>query len=453
MNVFSSPELVFTEDTLTGGIRKLSWHALFYVLPEEEKNAPSWEETAARVVVMPIDFKYDLPGSSLTWADFGNWIGELNSNTESLPVSEITIIDSLLINCISKEDTIRKLYHYLQDNTNYVNVSIGYGGLKSYPASYVCQNKYGDCKALTTYMKAMLKHVGIESFYTIINTGLNEARIITSLPSQQFNHVILCVPVNSDTLWLESTSSSNPYNYLSIRNQNRNCLLVDGVNSRLIKTPVFSEADVAEIRQYNFYLDEKGIGTVSASAKLNGYSFERFSYIESNWRVDDKTEAVADYFNLQNLTLSDCNIEKASRDSNYISLSVTGELGNQVKDIGELKVIQPIPLRIPDFEKPENRKQSLRFNYPVCESDSIVYHIPRLGSYSCQLPDSVCIKGEYGTFYCYPARVGNEVKIYRKLTVYNGDYSLEEYPDFFAFIHEIEQSQRRSAIVLTPLKD
>lgn len=451
MNIYSSPDLIFSEDTLPNGTRKLSWKSLLYKLPNKEKFAPPLEESTSRVIVIPDKFKHDIVGSSTTWADFGQWISRLNSNTENLAQSEIIVVDSLIAKCKTKKDTIRTLYHYLQDNTNYVNVSIGYGGLKSYPATYVSQNKYGDCKALTTYMKAMLKHVGIESYYTIINSGINEARIRESIPAQQFNHVILCVPVNEDTLWLENTSSSLPFDYLSVSNQNRFALLVDSVESRLIKTPTVSLIEVAELRKYNYYLDKNGTGTISAQGKLKGYAFERFSYIEKEWDEKDKKEAITDYFNLKYLELNDWKIKKGNRNNHCITLTVNGKVVKRIKDIGNLKIIKPVFIKIPEFETPENRKQPLRFNYPINESDSINYHLPYLELYNYQLPDSAFIESKYGSFILNSYKIGNEIKIHRQLIILKGDYPLDEYPSFYEFISKIEQIQKKSSIILTPL--
>ena len=133
----------------------------------------------------------------------------------------------------------------MQDNTRYVNVTLGIGGMKPYPAEYVSNNKYGDCKALTNYMKALLQCAGIESYYsTIYAGGTAPGSDPLKCPGQQFNHVILAVPLENDTLWLENTSNTNPFAYPGTFTQNRQALLVDGSKSRLVRTPSLNETDV-----------------------------------------------------------------------------------------------------------------------------------------------------------------------------------------------------------------
>lgn len=80
-------------------------------------------------------------------------------------------------------------------------------------AEHVAKTGFGDCKALSNYMRAMLDAVGIPSIYTVISTVNTD--IFTDFANlNQMNHVILAVPSGKDTLWLECTSTFNPFNYV-----------------------------------------------------------------------------------------------------------------------------------------------------------------------------------------------------------------------------------------------
>ena len=146
-----------------------TWETSYKSFAETEEFSPSIYDLIPSVVIVPINFKYDLSGSFKNWKEYGNWQNELLKDLSDLPQFEKDKISSLIVGIDNEIEKIKKLYSYLQDETRYINISIETGGLKPYPASYVAENKYGDCKALTNYFKSVLSFIDIESFYANVN--------------------------------------------------------------------------------------------------------------------------------------------------------------------------------------------------------------------------------------------------------------------------------------------
>ncbi len=451
MHYKASEELKFTEETLDDGVRKLAWTSLLYRTPKYENYPPDLSELAPKVIVLPDTFLYDVQGSMRSWKDVGQWYAHLNENADTLPVSEREKVDVLLKDCKSVHDTIRTLYNYLQDNTVYVLVSIEYGGYKSYPASYVCQNKYGDCKALTSYMKALLKHAGIKSHYAIISSGKAGAKIEPDISAPMFNHVVLCVPLDNDTLWLENTGKHLPYDYIHTDIHNRYTLFVDDHHSKLIQVPALVPEQVKEERIYTYDITQNAEITLVAKAKVKGERFEDFVAVKDKLETTRKKESLESFFSLQQYNCESAEIIQQNRNDKFIELHYRGKDKRPLKKVGDLIVLDAPQLNIPDLEKPSERKLPVRFTLPVNTVDTISYSIANLSSFDYQLPETVTTSNEFGAFKLTAFEANGKLNLVRQFTLYLGEYSLEKYPELYDFLKKIKTTLKKSAIVLTPI--
>ncbi|NJO92053.1 MAG: transglutaminase domain-containing protein [Chloroflexia bacterium] len=177
----------------------------------EDRFMISFDKKTPYLLTSPNEFIMGgLNGNMADWKTFGSFFYNLNSNRDNLSPEFETRIKQLVNNVTDKKEIVKILYNYLQKNTRYVSIQLGIGGYQTLEASFVEKKGYGDCKALSNYMKAMLKSLGIASYQALISS---EEDIIAEFPSNQFDHVILCVPLQKDTLWLECTNQTIPFNF------------------------------------------------------------------------------------------------------------------------------------------------------------------------------------------------------------------------------------------------
>ncbi|MBA4321578.1 MAG: hypothetical protein C0408_02050 [Odoribacter sp.] len=448
VKIYSSGNLKQRTDSLKES-RVLSWDISGIAPMKKEIFAPPFQEILPIVFIVPKVFKYGITGNLRDWTTFGEWQEEMNKDLVSLPVSEQIIVNNLIREIKGeKEEIVKKLFHYMQDNTRYINVSIDIGGLKPYPASYVSTNKYGDCKALTIFMKALLKHAGIDSFYTMIYAGINPVRLLREFPGQQFNHVILCVPVQNDTIWLENTTSYLPCNYLGTFTQNRYGLLVNGEKSTLVKTPALSSGDVLEKSLYHFYLDHKGNGKADLIKEMRGDDFEKYSYINKEALREDQKSTIREDLSLANLELADWKISNDNRDQTSLVMEIELVAAKQFRNIGNSLVVNSIPMKLYDLESPGTRKYPVRINYPVNRFDSIIYDLPFMDRYKVNLPGEIRIETKFGSFKTRYVKDDTKIIVIREFQLFRSDYPLSEYPDFYSFFESIKESLKRSQIIL-----
>src|SRR5690606_16849915 len=137
---------------------------------EDEIFSPVLTEITPFVKFAPVEFQLEgVKGKFENWEEFGKWYHEnLLFDKQDLSEKEKLTAQNLVKDAENEADKIRILYQYMQAKTRYINVAIGIGGWEPFPASYVSEKSYGDCKALSNYMVSLLDAVEIKAYHTIV---------------------------------------------------------------------------------------------------------------------------------------------------------------------------------------------------------------------------------------------------------------------------------------------
>ena len=416
-----------------------------YNKPIKEEIFSQSDSLLPKVMIAPLYFDYGVKGCTKDWESFGKWQYQLIEGLDQLPEKEKNVISRLIKGVTDKKEIVKILYHYLQDNTRYINVTLGIGGLKPYPASYVAENKYGDCKALTNYMKAILAFAGVESFYTIVYAGEETHSLIKDFAALQFNHVILAVPIGSDTIWLENTSNISPFGYLGSFTQNREALLISKNNSKLVRIPALKREECLILRKCYFDLNINGNTQAVLNFSLKGESFDKFNDLNSNCAAQFKERFIREYI-FDDLEIDHWNLKKQNRDSSQIDL-VFNNLNLKILNQLEGDYYFNLPqIGVPPFTTPAKRTLPVQLPYPIYKIDSLIYKLPVGYELKTQL-DPIQLKSEFGNFKMNLDTIGGKLIIFRKLELYRGYYMISKYHDFFNFIKAIKDYDSNSIII------
>lgn len=435
------------DSVVIGSTKKYHWVAKNLKPISRENYAPEIFNIYPSVMVVPLRFTYGVDGQFDSWESYGSWQYQTNEGLDELPQAEKFKVNRLLVDVNDSKDKIQILYNYLQDETRYINVSLKIGGLKPYPASYVSANKFGDCKALTIYMKALLKYADIESYYTKVFAGEIKRTVKESFPSQQFNHVILCVPLENDTIWIENTASYLPFGYTGTFTQGRKGLLVKAEESVLVDIPALVPEDVAEVRSYVVTLGEDSI-TLSLDWKTTGDQFETIRYYhqaDNNKKLEKLVGQSLHFNHIKQLSWA---IEHFDRNAHELKFQVNANLGQKLKRIEDFEVLPKFSLETPNLESPKERSQPLFFPYPVNEAVTVKYVGASLLKKVIELPEDYEVQSAAGLYRATFNQVEGEVIARYNLQISSGSYGLEDYPEIFAFFKRIKKHQKRSAILL-----
>lgn len=247
---------------------------------KKENMMPKLEDLMPIVRSHPVDFSFGgFKGGQDNWQHVGMWLGRVMEGTDNLSEETIAQIRQMTSECPDEVSKVKMLYDYLGRTTRYVNISLGIGGYRPIPADRVARSGYGDCKALSNYMKSMLAALGIKSYYCAVSTTAK------TYPAKLhsvglMDHAILCVPLteSSDTLWLECTNPNVPLGYAHEDIAGHQVLLVDGEDSHLARVKSYPDGQSRCSNYYKAVIDGNGGINLSVISRYNlDYSEELFA--------------------------------------------------------------------------------------------------------------------------------------------------------------------------------
>jgi hypothetical protein len=404
-----------------GGKVEYDWKVSSIPALREEPYSPSLADYSPAVFLAPYDFViggYD--GNCESWAKFGLWIKKLADGRLVLDENTRQKLKSMIEGATNDLDKIRILYSYMQNKVRYVSIQIGIGGWQPIDAQSVEKVSYGDCKALANYMKSLLDAIGIKSYYTLVRAGEDAPSLIEDFPSNQFNHAIVCVPLKSDTIWLECTDQQIPFGFLGTFTDDRKVLLISDTGGIVVKTRQYSLTDNTQVQNAKVILDEEGNAESSISTEYRGVKYDLMSKI---LRMDDfdKKNSIREKIKLAQFNL----VTYRYNETKTINPSLVEELKINVPEYGSIKggylVFKPnfinrigkIPL------KSVQRKAPIEIKRSYSETDTITYLLN--GKYLSDLkPVTFSLKSPYGE-YNYKIISGNKKICYiRSLKLIKG---------------------------------
>ena len=392
----------------------------------------------------------DSKGSMESWKSFGDWYMELNSGRLDLDEGAKEEIRDQVEGASDEVEKIKLVYEYLQNNTRYVSIQLGIGGWQSFPASMVNEKGYGDCKALSTYTKALLEAVDIESHYVLVRAGENAPDIISEFPSNQFNHLFLCVPTALDTIWLECTSQSNPFGYLGNFTGGRDVLVVKEGGSKLVKSPECVEKDNKDIRTAKVVIEKDGSATAEIRSVYHGLRIEQdYLFFMINQSTEKQRKWITNHLNLSNVELLDWTFDLENKPLPSITQhSIIRFLDFHKNDEKRLFIKPSIFSSSGDIPKKlKERNDPLLIREGFQQVDSVFFQFPA-GYVMENKIETHQISTEFGEYETQIHIDQNGVNYIRRFSLKEGNYSKDKYQDFRTFCSQVARFDRQIFVLV-----
>src|SRR5580704_12760489 len=435
---------------------------------EVEPDMPPFLAVAGRMDIKYFPRDQNLRAKTTgTWSDIGVWYTGLTASSRiaspalQQKVTELTsgISDPLV--------QMKALASYMQRNIRYVAIEIGIGGFQPHPASDVFAHQYGDCKDKATLLSAMLKEIGIDSYYVLIHT---ERGIVNpKFPSLRFDHAILAIrlpdkisdagtglyatlndPKLGRLLFFDPTHPYVPLGYLPPYLQDTYGLVMGPDGGELVTLPLLPPSTNRLLRTATLSL--------SASGNLTGAVEElRWGGPAEQSRAQFLTAAPADRQkvfetflsnSLTNFSLTSASIGNLQKYDESLTLSYKFAADGYAKTAGDLLILRPrvVGAKGSNLLSGKPRKYPIEFEEATRQDDIFDITLPQ-GYVVDELPKPVVAECAYGT-YKSEIQVADNVLHYKRTyeikDVVVPTQKLDEVRDFF---HQIAADERSSAVL------
>lgn len=163
-------------------------------------------------------------------------------------------------------DAVKALYAWDSAHIRYVGLELGVGGYVPVSANETLKTGYGDCKAHSTLLEALLAARGITVYPVLINwsNGFN----LVPLPGPDFNHAIDYLPKYH--VFLDATGEYETPGQLAVGERDKQ-VVVAGPRSELLRTPG-GQPDRNKL-VYNATLHLADNGTLSGDAQMTTHGW------------------------------------------------------------------------------------------------------------------------------------------------------------------------------------
>jgi len=428
---------------------RLQWNIEKLPAFREHPASPSIFELAPNLAVAPSLFELEgVKGDMASWYSLGQFFETLNAGRQQLPTAQKELVRNLVNGITNRRQVVEKLYRYLQEHTRYVSIQLGIGGWQPFEADFVSRKGYGDCKALVNYMRSLLLEAGIHSYYTLVNSG-NLEPVNTAFPSARFNHVILCVPLETDSLWLECTSQTLAPGYLGSSTQNRAALLVNAAGSKIIRTPALRASQNSVSRKIS--------ATIGADGSMQMKTFATYSGIRCEWLLGSVERLGKERMNemlQQNLALRSYEVENF----NYLERpgilpSVQERLDVHVDGYARISGKRLfVPPNILNRSRTEiatirGRKADFVFLHSYSDSDEYEVFLPE-GYTQESKPSDVKIVSPYGSYQASIVVKENTVVYKRIFERYAGRFAAAEQDAIISFYEDVYDADRKELVLV-----
>jgi hypothetical protein len=297
-------------------------------------------------------------------------------------------------------------------------------------------------------MYSLLKEANINSVYTLVKAGKYRRYIVEDFPAQQFNHVILSVPLQKDTVWLECTDQTLPAGYLSGFTSDRYALMIKEDGGHLVRTPAYSLKDNLQVRKVSATIDEAGKLNASILTHYTGMQQDDLFGMINSISKKEQLEVLKKEIDLPNYDIHFFDYKTIKSTVPAIDERLELVADNYAQVSGKRIFIQPnllskTTLKLAD----EDRKHEVDLIYGFCDIDSVEIKIPA-GFTPEAMPQPLSLNSKFGNYKITYAVDADKISMTRRFERKEGRFPAADYKELAKLYGEMYKADRGKIVLI-----
>ena len=407
------------------------------------------------------------------WDDMGKWYGNLANGRTDASDQIKQEVTALTASKKSPLERMQALAGFMQHDIRYVGIELGIGSWQPHTASDVFSRRYGDCKDKATLMRSMLRQLGIESYYVVINTRRGAITRETP-PHNAFNHVITAIklpdglqnsslvatvthPRLATLLYFDPTDEMTPFGQIRGDLQANYALLVTPDGGELVQLPQQPSKMNSIERTARLTLDPTGNlkGEVT-EVRLGDRAWSERWQLRTVTKDTDRIKPIETLLSgsLSSFHITRASITNLTHTDQPFGFEYAFESESYAKSAGGLLLVRPRVLGIKSsglLETKEPRKFAVEFEGPVRDTDSFEITIPP-GYEVDDLPPPVDAEYGFASYHSKTEVKGNVIGYSRTFEVKELSVPVSKADDLKKFYRIIAGDERNTVVLKAAAK-
>jgi hypothetical protein len=359
---------------------------------------------------------------------------------------------------------------FVQHDIRYVGIWLGIGGFQPHSAPEVFSHRYGDCKDKATLVRSMLREIGVDSYYVVIND--RRGTVTGDMPAHSgFNHMITAIklpdglddpsliatiqhPKLGKLLFFDPTNDLIPLGELPGYEQASYALLVGPDGGELIQMPQEPTSMNSVRRTAKLTLDPTGglkgdVEETRLGERASSARWRLRNVVKDTDRIKPIEEILSgalSTFHITHATL----INFAQTDLPF-GFKYSFVSDNYAKNAGDLLLLRPRVLGSEGeafLETKEPRRFAIELDEPTRDTDSFEITIPP-GYVVDDLPPPVDADFGFASYHAKTVVTGNILDYTRTFEIKELSVPVDKAEELRKF-YRIIATDERNTVVLKP---